>query len=166
MNQQQPTLSNFTPSPPIYAPNSGTFRNGLILFGASGSNNSIGRTEQRVSLCALDPATNQTEVLLNDYFGFYFNTIDALAVHPTSQDIFFTDPNYSWFNSLTDTAPQLPSASYRFNPETSATFFIDDTLQQPNGISFSPDGNTLYISDTWGCVWDYRSQTAARTPSG
>lgn len=148
LNQNPPTLSNFTPSPPIYAPNGGTFRNGLIVFGASGGNNSIGDTEQRVSLRTLDPATNQTNVLLNNYFGFYFNTIDDLAVHPISRDIFFTDPDYSWFNALTDTAPQLPSASYRFNPETGATFLIDDTLQQPNGIAFSPDGKTLYISDT------------------
>jgi sugar lactone lactonase YvrE len=148
LNQKPPTLSNFTPSPPIYAPNGGTFRNGLILFGASGGNNSIGGTEQRVSLRTLDPATNKSDVLLNNYFGFYFNTIDDLAVHPTSRDIFFTDPQYSWFNSLTDTAPQLGTASYRFNPETGATFLIDDTLQQPNGIAFSPDGSTLYISDT------------------
>jgi sugar lactone lactonase YvrE len=148
LNQDPPTLSNFTPDPPIYAPNGGTFRNGLILFGASGGNNSIGGTEQRVSLRTLDPATNQTDVILNNYFGFYFNTIDDLAVHPTSRDIFFTDPDYSWFNALSDTAPQLPAASYRFNPATGATFLIDDTLQQPNGIAFTPDGNTLYISDT------------------
>ena len=148
LNKNPPTLSNFTPNPPIYAPNGGTFRNGLVLFGASGGNNSIGGTEQRVSLRTLDPATNKTNVLLNNYFGFYFNTIDDLAVHPTSRDIFFTDPDYSWFNALTDTAPQLPSASYRFNPATGATFLIDDTLQQPNGIAFTPDGNTLYISDT------------------
>ena len=148
LNQDPPTLSNYTPNPPIYAPNGGTFRNGLIVFGASGGNDSIGGMEQRVSLRTLDPATNKTKVLLNNYFGFYFNTIDDVAVHPTSRDIFFTDPDYSWFNARTDTAPQLPSASYRFNPETGATFLIDDTIQQPNGIAFSPDGKTLYISDT------------------
>ena len=49
---------------------------------------------------------------------------------------------------LTDTAPQLPVASYRFTPESGATFVVDDTIIQPNGIAFSPDGNTLYISDT------------------
>ena len=148
LNDDPPTLSEFTPSPPIYAPNGGTFRNGLVLFGASGGNDSIGNTEQRVSLRTLDPATNKTEVLLNNYFGNYFNTIDDVAVHPISRDIFFTDPDYSWFNKLTDTAPQLPTACYRFNPDTGATFLIDDTIIQPNGIAFSPDGTTLYISDT------------------
>lgn len=148
LNQDPPTLGEYLPDPPIYAPNGGTFRNGLLLFAASGGNQSIGGTEQRVSLRTVDPATNQSTVLLNNYFGFYFNNMDDVTVHPTTRDIFFTDPDYSWFNGLTDTAPQLPAASYRFNPDTGAVFLIDDTLQQPNGIAFSPDGNTLYISDT------------------
>ncbi|KIY02414.1 uncharacterized protein Z520_02552 [Fonsecaea multimorphosa CBS 102226] len=148
LNDDPPTLSEYLPNPPVYAPNGGTFRDGLIVFGASGGNDSIGGGEQRVSLRTVDPATNRSTVLLNNYFGFYFNTIDDVAVHPVSKDIFFTDPQYSWFNALTDTAPQLPCASYRFNPATGATFLVEDTLEQPNGIAFSPDGTTLYISDT------------------
>ncbi|KAK5091470.1 hypothetical protein LTR05_001653 [Lithohypha guttulata] len=152
LNVQPPTLSEYLPNPPIYAPNGGTsYANGtLILFAASGGNISIGNppTEQRVSLRLLDPATNQSTVLLNNYFGSYFNCLDDVAVHPTTKQIFVTDPDYSWFNSLTDTPPQLPTASYRFDPNTGATFLIDDTLQQPNGIAFTPDGSTLYISDT------------------
>ncbi|KAJ9502482.1 hypothetical protein LTR99_007546 [Exophiala xenobiotica] len=148
LNQDPPTLSNYTPNPPIYAPNGGTFRNGQLLFAASGGNDSLGGIEQRVSLRTVDPATNQSTVLLNNYFGFYFNNMDDVVVHPTTRDIFFTDPDYSYFNGLTDTAPQLPAASYRFDPESGAVFLIDDTIQQPNGIAFSPDGSTLYISDT------------------
>ena len=148
LNADPPTLSEYLPDPPIYAPNGGTFRDGLLLFGASGGNNSIGGGEQRVSLRTVDPATNKSTVLLNNYFGYYFNNIDDLVVHPTSREIFFTDPLYSYYNGLTDTPPQLPPASYRFNPDTGATVIIEDTLQQPNGIAFSPDGSTLYISDT------------------
>lgn len=148
LNDDPPTLSEYLPDPPVYAPNGGTYRNGLIVFGASGGNMSIGGGEQRVSIRTVDPATNKSTVLLNNYFGAYFNTIDDLAVHPVTGDIFFTDPTYSWFNGLTDTPPQLPIASYRFNPDTGATFMIDDSLGQPNGIAFSPDGSTLYISDT------------------
>lgn len=146
LNSDPPSLSEILPDPPIYAPNGGTFRDGLIIFGASGSGNVGG--EQRVSIRTVDPATNKSAVLLNNYYGFYFNNIDDLAVHPTSREIFFTDPYYSAFNGLVDTSPQLPAASYRFNPETGATVLIDDSLQQPNGIAFSPDGSTLYISDT------------------
>ena len=148
LNVDPPTLSEFLPDPPIYAPNGGTFRNGLIVFGASGSNDSIGDTEQRISIRTVDPATNKSNVLLNNYFGLQFNCIDDLAVHPGSGEIFFTDPQYSWFNGLSITPPQLPTASYRFNPDTGATVLVDNTLEQPNGIAFTPDGQTLYISDT------------------
>jgi hypothetical protein len=63
---------------------------------------------------------------------------------------------YSWFNALTDTAPQLETASYRFRPSTGAVSLIDNSVAQPNGIAISPrlancsatEGRTVYISDT------------------
>jgi sugar lactone lactonase YvrE len=55
---------------------------------------------------------------------------------------------YSWFNALTNTAPQLMSATYRFRPSTGAVNVIEDTLKQPNGIAIPLDGKTMYISDT------------------
>lgn len=92
LNQDPPTLSEYLSDPPIYAPNGGTFHDGKIIWGASGGNRSIGGGEQRVSLRTLDPETNKTTSLLNNYHGFYFNTIDDLAVHPKTGDIWFTDP--------------------------------------------------------------------------
>ncbi|KAK5948167.1 hypothetical protein OHC33_010820 [Knufia fluminis] len=152
LNQDPPTLSEYLSDPPVYAPNGGTsYASGTqILWAASGGNNSIGNppTEQRVSLRILDPTTNKTTTILNNYFGSYFNCMDDVAIHPVTGDIFFTDPMYSWFNQLTDTPPQLPTASYRFNPKTGATYLIDVSLEQPNGIAFNSDGTTLYISDT------------------
>ncbi|KAL1856060.1 hypothetical protein Plec18170_003928 [Paecilomyces lecythidis] len=148
LNQDPPTLSEFLSDPPVYAPNGGTFYDGKIIWAASGGNRSIGGTEQRVGLRTLDPNTNKTTTLVNNYFGYYFNTIDDLVVNKKTGDIYFTDPQYSWFNSLTDTPPQLPSASYRYNRTTGAVFLIDDTLSQPNGIALSPDDSILYISDT------------------
>ncbi|KAL8778112.1 MAG: hypothetical protein Q9213_007555, partial [Squamulea squamosa] len=170
LNQDPPTLSEYLSDPPVYAPNGGTFHNGLIYWGASGGNNSIGGMEQRTGLRTLDPLTNKSTTILNNYFGYYFNTVDDLFVHPNG-DIWFTDPgkvffhepskspisthkltppmpDYSWFNKLTDTPPQLPTATYRFRPSTGATTIVDDTLAQPNGIALSPDNRTVYISDT------------------
>jgi len=96
LNQDPPTLSEFISDPPVYAPNGGTFHNGLIYWGASGGNNSVGGTEQRSGIRTLDPHTNKTTTLLNNYFGFYFNTVDDLFVDDTGA-IWFTDPQYSWF---------------------------------------------------------------------
>jgi sugar lactone lactonase YvrE len=95
--------------------------------------------------------TNKTVTLLNNYFGYYFNTVDDLFVHDNG-DIFFTDPQYSWFNALTETAPQLETASYRFTPSTGAVSVINDDIVQPNGIAIAPAvagcPRTVYISDT------------------
>ena len=81
-------------------------------------------------------------------FGYYFNCVDDLFVDPADGSVWFTDPQYSWFNKLTDTPPQLKAASYRFDPATGETIVVDDSLGQPNGIALSPDGKHVYISDT------------------
>lgn len=94
LNKNPPTLSEYLSDPPVYAPNGGTFHNGLIFWGASGGNNSIGGSEQRVSIQTLDPSTNKTTTLLNNYFGYYFNTIDDLIVL-SNGDVWFTDPRKS-----------------------------------------------------------------------
>ncbi|KAL8770297.1 MAG: hypothetical protein Q9209_003933 [Squamulea sp. 1 TL-2023] len=166
--QDPPTLSEYLSDPPVYG---GTFHNGLIYWGASGGNNSIGGIEQRTGLRKLDPLTNKSTTILNNYFGYYFNTVDDLFVHPNG-DIWFTDPgqsshihspniqlninpranpptsDYGWFNNLTDTPPQLPPATYRFRPTTGAVIIVEDTLAQPNGIALAPNNRTVYISDT------------------
>jgi len=91
LNQKPPTLSEYLSDPPVYAPNGGTIHNGLIYWAASGGNNSIGGGEQRVGVRTLDPMTNKTTTLLNNYFGYYFNTIDDIFVH-SNGDVWFTDP--------------------------------------------------------------------------
>lgn len=162
LNQDPPTLSEYLSDPPVYAPNGATFHNGLIYWGASGGNTSIGGTEQRPGIRTLDPATNKTTTLLNNYFGYYFNTVDDLFVHPATGDVWFTDPTYSWFNKLTDTPPQIEPATYRFSPDTGAVRLVEDSLQQPNGIALSPaDNRTVYISDTGAVSAPYFPQQGA-----
>lgn len=39
-------------------------------------------------------------------------------------------------------------ATYRLRPSTGEVSVVDNSLEHPNGIVFSRDGNTLYISDT------------------
>ncbi|KAL5394838.1 hypothetical protein PMIN06_009027 [Paraphaeosphaeria minitans] len=57
---------------------------------------------------------------------------------------------------------KLPAASYRFDPTTGATFLIDDTLAQPNGIAINPNADTLYISDTGAVQGSANPNTAAK----
>lgn len=43
---------------------------------------------------------------------------------------------------------QLETAIYRYVPATGLVQLISDDFDQPNGIAFSPDGQTVYMSDT------------------
>ncbi|THY17665.1 hypothetical protein D6D00_08409 [Aureobasidium pullulans] len=69
----------------------------------------VGVLEQGV----LDPTTNKTTTLLNNYFGSYFNGLDDLFVD-SHGDIWFADPDYAWNGNRTDTTPQLHAQTYRF----------------------------------------------------
>ncbi|RDW88137.1 hypothetical protein BP6252_00169 [Coleophoma cylindrospora] len=146
LNVDPPYLGELVSDPPIYAPNGGTIYNGLIYWGVSGGNNSIGGIEERPGIATLDPTTNKTVTILNNYFGYYFNTVDDLFVDDKG-DVWFTDPH---------TAPQLETASYRFRPSTGAVYVIDDSIIQPNGIAISPRlenssstyKRTVYITDS------------------
>ncbi|KAB8621936.1 hypothetical protein FH972_026045 [Carpinus fangiana] len=148
LNETPPTLGELLSDPPVYAPNGGTFFNGKVYWGASGSNASIGDTVQRPGIRTLDPQTRKTVTLLNNYFGHYFNTVDDLFVDPVTGFVWFTDPYYSWWNALADVAPQIPEASYRFDPATGSTVVVDDTIPAPNGIALSPCRKHVYISST------------------
>lgn len=106
--------------------------------GAGGGNNSIGGTEQRPGIRVLDPTSNKTTTLLNNYFGFHFNGLDDLFVD-SHGDIWFADPHYAWNGNRTDTTPQLHAQTYRFPsfpPVNSGWLKI--SLGQPNGIAISP----------------------------
>lgn len=94
LNRDPPTLSEYISDPPVYAANGGMFHDGLVYWAVSGSNKSIGGIEQRPGIRTLDPSMNKTVTLLNNYFGWYFNTVDDLVIHPNG-DVWFTDPGKS-----------------------------------------------------------------------
>ncbi|KAH0541567.1 hypothetical protein FGG08_003979 [Glutinoglossum americanum] len=154
LNVSPPTLSEYLSDPPVYAPNGGTFHNGLIYWCVSGGNMSIGGVESRPGIATLDTTTNKAVTILNNYFGYYFNDCDDLTID-RSGNIWFTDPFYSWFQAIDDTAPQMATGTYHFNPSTGAVRIVEDSLAQPNGIAISPDGKTMYISDTGAATGIY-----------
>lgn len=92
LNVDPPTLKKYYSDPPVMTPNGGRYMNGMLLWGASGANRRMGGMSQEIGLRVVNLENNQSKTLINNYFGYYFNTIDDLAVHPQTGDIWFTDP--------------------------------------------------------------------------
>ncbi|OAA68262.1 Six-bladed beta-propeller, TolB-like protein [Niveomyces insectorum RCEF 264] len=87
------------------------------------------------------------EVLINNYFGRQFSSLNDLAVHPHSRDVYFTDPSYGYLQDFRP-APGLRNQVYRWREATGALTVVADDFVLPNGITFSPDGAYAYVADT------------------
>jgi gluconolactonase len=57
-------------------------------------------------------------------------------------NLYFSDPNYQ----AAVTRPQAKTRLYRVAPGATVATVIDETRNLPNGVTLSPDGNTLYVS--------------------
>jgi gluconolactonase len=86
--------------------------------------------------------------LADRYQGKRLNSPNDL-VFRSNGDLYFTDPPYGLPDTFTDPAKELPhNGVYRVTPAGDLTLLIRD-LEAPNGIAFSPDEKTLYVSNSW-----------------
>ena len=108
--------------------------------------NGSGTTTQAPGIYLLDPYTNTTQPILNNYFGIQFNSLNDLFIDDKG-GVWFTDSWYGYAINVT-APPALPPATWRFDPATGRTTVVETSLQQPNGIGISLDKKTLYITDT------------------
>lgn len=103
---------------------------GQILYAAEGQGNNTAP-----ALIVLNPREPyNTTVLLNNYFGHQFNSLNDLTIHPKNLDIYFTDPSYGESNNFRP-APGMPKQVYRFNDRTGAVTVAADGFIMPNGKS-------------------------------
>ncbi|HYH78153.1 MAG TPA: SMP-30/gluconolactonase/LRE family protein [Longimicrobium sp.] len=99
----------------------------------------ISRTDER----------GETAMLVGEYGGRRLNSPNDLVLGPDGA-IWFTDPTYGLLNPRQGcpATPELGHRSiYRFREATGKLTRMAD-MEQPNGLAFSPDGRTLYVSDT------------------
>ncbi|MFD4369504.1 SMP-30/gluconolactonase/LRE family protein [Rhodococcus sp. NPDC058521] len=88
-------------------------------------------------------------VLIEHYEGNRFNSPNDLVVADDGA-IWFSDPTFGIDKAEQGypAPPELDHRSvYRIDPSTNEVRRMVD-LEQPNGLAFSPDGQTLYVSDT------------------
>jgi len=91
-------------------------------------------------------AHNNVHPFLSDYQGKRLNSPNDL-VFARDGSLWFTDPPFGLFNGMDkDPAKELPfNGVFRYAHGKLEAVITDMTL--PNGIGFSPDGKTLYVSN-------------------
>ncbi len=111
------------------------------LIGCSHRNRCITRTE-------LDGTVT---VLADKYDGRRLNSPNDVVVH-SDGGIWFSDPPYG-INTDYEGGKQvseLPARVYRLDPASGKLTVVADDFKGPNGLCFSPDERTMYISETGG----------------
>ena len=116
------------------------YRDGLVVC-AQGSLN-----EPAALIYMEAKRPHKTTTLLNNYHSRPFNSPNDVVVH-SDGSIWFTDPIYGYEQGFRP-KPQLPQQVYRFAPSTGDIRVVADGFGRPNGIAFSPDEQTVYITDT------------------
>ncbi len=92
---------------------------------------------------------HEPEPIVTHYEGKRINSPNDIAAAPDGS-LWFTDPTFGLImpNQGALAEPELDHRSvYRFDPATGALTRMAD-FEQPNGLAFTADGATLYVSDT------------------
>jgi gluconolactonase len=83
-------------------------------------------------------------VVADRYDGKRLNSPNDLAYGPGG-NLYFTDPSFGL--SANSPEKELPfSGVYRVTPDGTVSL-VTSQLRSPNGLGFSPDGKTLYVTD-------------------
>lgn len=93
--------------------------------------------------------SSNVEPIVTHYENKRLNSPNDITVAADGA-IWFTDPTFGLLmpNQGSLAEPELDHRSvYRFDPNTSELRRMAD-FEEPNGLFFSPDGRTLYVSDT------------------
>ncbi|KAF4826788.1 Gluconolactonase [Colletotrichum tropicale] len=137
------TVTVVPSQPQVINPNGGTNYKGNIVFAGEGQGDDI-----TSALYLMNPvAPFNTTVLLNNYFGRQFNSLNDVVINPRNGELYFTDTLYGFLQDFRP-PPGLRNQVYRYNFDTGAVAVVADDFTLPNGLTFSPDGKKAYVTDT------------------
>jgi gluconolactonase len=98
-------------------------------------------------VASLDETKFTKTTLADRYQGKRFNSPNDLAFR-SNGDLYFTDPPFGLKGLNEDPAKELAvNGVYRVTPSGAVTL-VSEELRFPNGIAFSPDERTLYVSNS------------------
>ncbi|KAF7550134.1 hypothetical protein G7Z17_g5907 [Cylindrodendrum hubeiense] len=139
-SSEEVTVTTVPSDPQVINPNGGTNYKGQIIFAGEGQGDDVPS-----ALYVMNPvAPYNTTVLLNNYFGRQFNSLNDLVVHPSNGDLYFTDTLYGYLQDFRP-YPGLRNQVYRYNFKTGAVTVVADDFTLPNdtGIALGFYGRNL-----------------------
>lgn len=129
--------------PPVINSNGATNFRGQFVFAGQGQGDEIAP-----ALYLMNPREPyNTTVIVNNFYGRQFNSLNDVATNPRNGEIYFTDSLYGYLQDFRP-PPGIPTQVYRLNPDTGALTTVADGFDKPNGITFSPNGSFAYVTDT------------------
>jgi gluconolactonase len=94
----------------------------------------------------VDPASGDRTVVVDAWRGRRFNSPNDVVVADDGA-VWFTDPSYGHLQGFRP-APEVGDFVYRWDPADGSLDVVGDGFDKPNGIALSPDGSTLYVTDS------------------
>ena len=104
---------------------------------------------------------NSWATVVDNWHGHAFNSPNDVVEH-SDGSLWFTDPCYGHKQGFRS-APEVGNWVWVHHPRHGVTHVVADGFSRPNGLCFSPDGQTLYVTDTGYATGDAIDATAPRT---
>ena len=135
-----PSRLSVLPSP-VYMPNGMALgHDGRLVVCEQGTRSAPARISR------VDPLTGRVDTLVDNWGGLRLNSPNDVVVRRDGT-IWFTDPSYGYLQGFRP-EPQVGDHVYRFDPRSGRLSVVADSFDKPNGLAFSPDEQTLYVTDS------------------
>jgi gluconolactonase len=105
-----------------------------------------GTPAEPAALVRVDMASGAAQTLVDNFRGAQLNSPNDVVVK-SDGTIWFTDPSYGYLQGFRP-QPELGDYVYRWEPATERLTVIADDFDKPNGLAFSADERTLYVTDS------------------
>jgi gluconolactonase len=105
-----------------------------------------GNAARAACISRVDPTTGDRTVVVDAWRGRRFNSPNDVVVADDGT-VWFTDPSYGHLQGFRPT-PEVGDFVYRCDPSKGSLDVGADGFDKPNGIALSPDGSTLYVTDS------------------